>query len=107
MIGEIQQIAQLGGTVVTVVIFLYFLQRLIDSNRTTNEENTEKLLEVIKDSNKVIQQLAIKLQEFSNTSIELSKTNREVNESNKDLRITIIKMYEWQVSREKKKMKGG
>ena len=67
MIEEIKEVAQLGGTVVTVVLFLYYLMKkdagfnkIIDNHLTHSNE-------IIKDNSKALNKVAINLKEVSLT----------------------------------------
>ena len=60
---------------------------------------TKTVNEYLKDSNKVKQELAIKLQQFSDAAREQRESNKELKTSNHELRDAIEKMYEVMVIR--------
>ena len=67
MIEEVKEVAQLGGTVVTVVLFLYYLMKkdagfnkIIDNHLTHSNA-------IIKDNSKAHNKVAVNLKEVSLT----------------------------------------
>ena len=62
---------------------------------------TKTVNEYLKDSNKVKQELAIKLQAFSDAAREQRESNRELKDSNHELRDVIKKLYEEMILRNK------
>lgn len=76
MINEINQLAQLGGTVATVGIFIFYLQK-----------RDGVLDNYLKDSIKIKQELASKIQYFSDVAVGLKETTIQQSE-------VIKKMYE-------------
>ena len=103
---DIQQLIQLGGTVVTVFGFLLYLQKKDDRNEKTYSSfnNTiQKHLKdsgkIIKDGNRINQDLALKLNDLSISSEKLSTTNKDLSRIIKEMydklvanRRTILKM---------------
>lgn len=99
MINDIQQIANLGGTVVTVVLFLYFLQKIMDRHERISEKFNVTIQSFLKDSNKINQELALKLQQFSNTNKELSEIIKKMYIELIKKRKTILEMKNNQTGR--------
>lgn len=78
--NEIQTIAQLGGTVFTVVAFLYYLSRRDDLNKKTYEEFNRTIENHLHNSNLIIKEssvtnkkLAMRLQDLTGCIKGLTK----------------------------------
>ena len=89
MLGELKEIAQLGGTVVTVVLFLFYLNKkderskktydqfnsTINSFNTTMNNHMDHSTKAINENTKAMTKVAVYLKESKTTIKFLNKKN--------------------------------
>lgn len=69
---ELQELSQLGGTLVTVILFLLYLNKKDEMNKktydqfnTTIKNHLDHSTKIIKENNDVMTKVAVALKEFS------------------------------------------
>ena len=65
MIADIEKLANLGGTVITVVLFLFYLNKKDDSINRVINNHLEHSGKIIEKNSSVITQIEVTLKELS------------------------------------------